>query len=240
MGFAAGNGIPVASWLSSVDRRSTLTGWSRSDSAIRSCFPIGRTRQTSPPRSPLEITPCLGQGTSPRLGRRCTAAAQTALIAKNYEGLARAALGLGGLWVHEHRTAVAAARVAAWQRLALEQLSPASPLAFRLANRLAAEADYAAGTSGRILAAVETARSAPDPIALAEALSLAHHCLLSPDQASARLELAEELLGVAAITGRPVDAMLGLLWRTVDLFLIGDPHAERSSASSSMRTIATA
>ena len=157
-----------------------------------------------------------------------TAAGRAALDGEDTEGLARAALGLGGLWVHEHRTAVEASRVAAWQRRALQQLSPTSPMAVRLANRLTAEADYTAGTSTNILAAVDTARTATDPIALAEALSLAHHCLLAPDHATLRLSLAEELLGVAALTGRPVDAMLGLLWRTVDLFLIGDPHADRS------------
>ena len=51
-----------------------------------------------------------------------TAAARCALSHENTEGLARAALGLGGLWVHEHRTSVEASRVAAWQRLALERL----------------------------------------------------------------------------------------------------------------------
>ena len=67
-----------------------------------------------------------------------------------------------------------------------------------------------------------------DPIARAEALSLAHHCLLGPDYARFRLTLADELLAASATTGRSLDPVLGLTWRTVDLFLVGDSHAERS------------
>ena len=57
---------------------------------------------------------------------------------------------------------------------------------------------------------------------------MAHHCLLAPEHAARRLVLAEELLRVSSVTGRPVDALLGLVWRTVDLFLAADPRAERS------------
>jgi hypothetical protein len=50
-----------------------------------------------------------------------------------------------------------------------------------------------------------------------------------------RLLLAEELLRVSSVTGRRVDALLGLVWRTVDLFLAADPRAERSL--SELRTV---
>ena len=43
--------------------------------------------------------------------------------------MAQAALGLGGLWVHEHRTAAAAAAVECRQRQALAMLDPVTPLA---------------------------------------------------------------------------------------------------------------
>src|SRR5262247_3229174 len=56
--------------------------------------------------------------------------------------MASAALGLGGLWVHEHRTAAEAARVEARQRAALARTDPRSPITLRLRARLAAEADY--------------------------------------------------------------------------------------------------
>ncbi|MGW3999138.1 BTAD domain-containing putative transcriptional regulator [Amycolatopsis sp. NPDC004772] len=139
--------------------------------------------------------------------------------------LARAALGLGGVWVHEHRTAVAAASLLTRLRHALEQVAPGSALELRLQARLAAELDYEAGTHERVLAAAARTRAAGDPVAHAEALSLAHHCLLGPDHAALRQALATELVGVR--TGRRTDLVMGVLWDTVDRFLAGDPHAER-------------
>ncbi|MDS0139507.1 MULTISPECIES: AfsR/SARP family transcriptional regulator [unclassified Amycolatopsis] len=139
--------------------------------------------------------------------------------------LARAALGLGGVWVHEHRTAVAAASLLTRLRHALDQVAPGSALEFRLQARLAAELDYEAGTHDRVLAAAARTRAAGDPVAHAEALSLAHHCLLGPDHTARRQALATELVGVR--TGRRTDLVMGVLWDTVDRFLAGDPHAER-------------
>ncbi|WP_336213442.1 hypothetical protein [Nonomuraea sp. LPB2021202275-12-8] len=144
------------------------------------------------------------------------------------EALARAALGLSGIWVHEHRTSAKWTMVRERQRRALGPLDPRSPLAFRLRARLAGEEDYRAGEHGRILVVLGQARAAGDPVALAEALSLAHHCLLGPEHAELRLPLAEELIGVAALTGRRSDLLMGLMWRAVDLFKAADPHAERS------------
>ena len=43
-----------------------------------------------------------------------------------------------------------------------------------------------------------------------------------------RLGLADELITVSASTGRPIDGLIGLAWRTVDLFLAGDRRAARS------------
>jgi hypothetical protein len=143
-------------------------------------------------------------------------------------GMAQAALGLGGLWVHEHRTAAAAAAVEFRQRQALARLDPATPLALRLRARLAAEADYRAGSSKKILSVVDDARAAGDPTALAEALGLAHHCVLGPDDGPLREALVTELLQVASRSGRRIDRLMGVLWRTVDRFLAADPHAERS------------
>jgi DNA-binding SARP family transcriptional activator len=141
--------------------------------------------------------------------------------------LARAALGLGGLWVHEHRTAAASASLLTRLRHALERVDPASSLGHRLQARLAAELDYEQGTHDRILAAADRTRAAGDPVAHAEALSLAHHCLLGPDHTRRRRALATELVGVGGRTGRRTDLVMGVLWDTVDLFLAADPHAGR-------------
>lgn len=157
-----------------------------------------------------------------------TQAARQSLSSGPPEALARAALGLGGLWVHEHRTAAEASRVTALQQHALTQLEPSTTLAARLRMRLAAEADYRRGTCAIVLSELDSVRTTGDSIALAEALSLAHHCVLAPDHGDLRLQLADELLGLAGITSRRVDVILGLTWRTVDLFLSGDHHAERS------------
>jgi hypothetical protein len=146
---------------------------------------------------------------------------------RDVQGMARAALGLGGLWVHEHRTAGDAAMVRARQREALALIDAESPLGLRLRARLAGEEDYRIGEHAAILALVAEARRAGDPVALCEALSLAHHCVLGPGHGTLRVELASELIGEAPRTRRRGDRLMGLLWYTVDLFLAADPHAER-------------
>ncbi|MDT5036673.1 MAG: hypothetical protein QOE03_1858, partial [Micromonosporaceae bacterium] len=61
--------------------------------------------------------------------------------------MAEAALGLGGLWVHEHRTAAASVMLAARWRQALSLVEQQSSLALRLRARLAGEADYRGATN---------------------------------------------------------------------------------------------
>jgi DNA-binding SARP family transcriptional activator len=146
----------------------------------------------------------------------------------DYEIMAEAALGLGGLWVYEQRGYGHLARTVAMQREALAVVPPDSVLALRLRTRLAAESDYHIGESTRVLSQLADARRHGDPQAVASALSLAHHCLLGPEYGNARYDLARELLLTADRTGRHTDRLMGLLWRTVDLFMDGDPHAERS------------
>ncbi|MGP4097426.1 hypothetical protein [Nonomuraea sp. KM90] len=141
--------------------------------------------------------------------------------------LARAALGLGGIWVHEHRTCAESEMVRARQRHALSLIDPVSSLALRLRLRLRGEEDYRAGGHEEIMRLLARARGSGDDLARAEALSLAHHCLLGPEHGALRLELAGELIGQAAVTGRRGDLLMGVLWRTVDLYLAADPHAER-------------
>jgi hypothetical protein len=156
--------------------------------------------------------------------------AEEAELAGDGDGLAAAALGLGGVWVLEHRSTLERALVGALQRRALAALAPDHPLAGQLRTRLAAEQAYLAGDPAPVLAELEAARAGTDAVRLAEALSLAHHCTLGPHHATLRWELAEELIAVSPETGRPVDALMGLAWRTIDLFLAGDRRALRSLA----------
>ena len=143
-------------------------------------------------------------------------------------GSAEAALGLGGLWVHEHRSTFERARVLAAQREALAEIDESSALAARLRVRLAAERAFESGDGSLVMTELANARAHDDPIVAAEAVSLAHRCLLGPHFASERAALAGELLALAAVTGRPTDHLMGLVWRTCNGILAGDDRARRS------------
>ena len=140
---------------------------------------------------------------------------------------ALAALGLAGLWVSERRTMTGAVLLEARLEHVLSLLDPHSSLALRVRTRLAAESDYLHGTHQAILDALNKARTAGDPELLAEALSMAHHCLLGPEHTGQRRELAVELIKASFRTGRRSDLLMGLLWQTVDSYCRGDPHAGR-------------
>ena len=142
---------------------------------------------------------------------------------------AEATIGLGGHWVNEHRAAVDRARVLGLQRTALAKL-PADAVALRcrLEARLAAEAVFDGGPVEPVFAALDAARACGDPQALAETLSLSHHALFRPKYTRTRLPLAEELIRVASVGGDGVLTLMGLCWRAVDLFHLGDPHALRA------------
>jgi hypothetical protein len=160
-------------------------------------------------------------------------------------GFAEAALGLGGHWVSEHRSPHEKAWVLGLQRAALARLPVEAevdagdgaadaaaggidPLRARLDARLAAEAVYQGAPVEPVVAAVERARACGDPGALAEALSLGHHALLTPEYATDRLPMADELIRVASEAGHGVLGLMGLCWRAVDLFLLGDERAGRA------------
>lgn len=155
------------------------------------------------------------------------AAYDAAATVHDGNGMARAAIGLCGQWVQEHRTMAAAALAQARLRYALDLVDPRSRLALRLRARLAGEEDFLAGRSSGILAVADEARRAADSIALAEAVGLAHHCMLGPDHGELRRRLSTELVAEGMRTGRRHDLMLGMLRHTVDLLLAGDPQAQR-------------
>jgi DNA-binding SARP family transcriptional activator len=165
-------------------------------------------------------------------GRRSFEAAYR--LAERYgdaTAMGRAALGLGGLWLQENRTAADAETIRARQQRALSLIDPQSSLALRLRLRirLTAEADFAAKRTEDSLALLAEARRLDDVVALADGLRLAHPCMYTPDN-GLRLEFAHELIAVASRTGRPLDLLAGLLYRTIDLLRAGDLRAERSLA----------
>jgi tetratricopeptide (TPR) repeat protein len=158
-------------------------------------------------------------------------AAQVAEDAADHVALAESALGLGGVWLAEHRGSEDHQRYDALLRRALDALpSGTTLLRERLRTRLAAEEAYLGERPvAEVAAAVEGLR-ALDPRAHAEGLSLLHHTMLGPAYAVPRLALAEELLRTASRCGDGMLTVMGLLWRTVDLFLLGRPEADRALA----------
>ena len=143
------------------------------------------------------------------------------------ESMALAALGLAGLWVAERRTVTSTVLLEARLQHVLTLLDPRSALALRVRTRLAGEADYARGTHAAVLAALDEVRALGDPELLAEALRIAHHCLLGPEHVTMRRELAVELTKASFRTERHSDLLMGLLWQTADAYCAGDPHAGR-------------
>lgn len=141
--------------------------------------------------------------------------------------MAAAALGLAGVWVHEHRTTASAAVVGDRLRRAQRHVGGDTLMGLRLRTRVAAEDDYHAGRSRNVMSRLEEARTVGDPVAVAEALSLAHHCLLGPEFGLTRRGLADDLIAESSRTGRRGDLLVGLLLRAVDLLLDGDPQAAR-------------
>jgi len=156
-------------------------------------------------------------------------AASVAAWADDVQVRADVALGLGGHWLDDHRDPVDRARVAGLQRAALAALPPSeATLRGRLRIRLAAEAVYDGAPVERVLEALEDVRRLGDSEALAEALSLCHHALLTPRWNERRLAMADELVRVASEAGDGLLALMGLCWRTVDLFLLGDARSHRA------------
>ena len=152
------------------------------------------------------------------------------------ESMALAALGLAGLWVAERRTVTSTVLLEARLQHVLTLLDPRSALALRVRTRLAGEADYARGTHAAVLAALDEVRAQQAEAAgaaggdaglLAEALRIAHHCLLGPEHVTMRRELAVELTKASFRTERRGDLLMGLLWQTADAYCAGDPHAGR-------------
>lgn len=161
-------------------------------------------------------------------GRQCFERAyRLAEQASDTESMALSALGLAGLWVREGRTVTSAVLLEARLQHVLALLPEGSPLALRIRIRLAGEADYARGTHADVMTALDEVRATGDPALLAEALRIAHHCLLGPEHVTLRRELAVELTKAAVRTDRHSDLLMGLLWQTADAYCAGDRHAGR-------------
>ncbi|HMJ76803.1 MAG TPA: hypothetical protein VK507_12570 [Iamia sp.] len=165
---------------------------------------------------------------------------EAALAAATEQGdraaAADAALGLGGLWLNEHRSPIDHERVLAIQGRSLAALPEGEERrALRLRLRLAAEEAYATEDREPLRSALDAARDLGDPAVLCEGLSLHHHTLLDPILDEERLAVAREIVQVAAAADEPLAALIGLTWLTVDQYLAEDPQADRSRAELEQR-----
>jgi hypothetical protein len=155
-------------------------------------------------------------------------AARAAVSEGDGSALAAAALGVGGLWVYEQRGFLERARLHQLWQQAREVVAPGSIAASRLDVRIASEAVYDGGPVEAVQAAVDALAPVGDDRALAEAYSLLHNVQLGPAFAESRLGVAEEVVRFATRCQDQLLSLMGLCWRTVDLYLLADPRADQS------------
>ena len=184
--------------------------------------------------SPAALQATLG-GALQRCGQLATAREvfRRAASAAEKEGdavsLARAAVGLGGVWLAEERSPIGRQRFFDLTARARESLPAGEDvLRLRLDVRMAAEVAYESGDYGEIEAQVAAARTLGDPVVLAEALSLYHNSMLGPKRRDKRAAVAEEMVSVAARADDHAASLMALLWLATDQFLAGNPQAERT------------
>lgn len=155
-------------------------------------------------------------------------AAQAAERAGDFHAFVEAVLGAGGIWVDEQRDVVARATYGTLLQRAQSLAVPGSLEEACLTVRQAAEAVYEGAPVEPVVKAVERIRSFDEDAATAQALSLLHHVQLGPRYAEARIGMAEEIVCLGARASDAFLSLIGLCWRTVDLFLIGDQRAAQS------------
>jgi tetratricopeptide (TPR) repeat protein len=184
---------------------------------------------------PMEVAPLLVElgdalvatgrlGASRDVFRR---AVNAAMDVDDAATLARAALGLGGVWVHEHRTADTWREYTDLVGRAIDQIrmdpSPdARALCADLQLRLTAErAAVGDAEPDEVVVALDGVRNAGSPRDVLSGLSLLHHMMLGPQHAHERVAVADELVEMARACGDDLHLVMGLLWRAVDDVLLG-------------------
>jgi tetratricopeptide (TPR) repeat protein len=145
----------------------------------------------------------------------------------DHEVIGRAALGLGGVWVHEHRSPSTLHEYLGLVDRAID--GETDPLRLQLLRARRASEQMYIGEANRIDLAdiIEAIRSHQDQPALARALSMLHHTQLGADFAHERIAIAHEVLVNGSRGGDSLMAVMGTMWLAVDNYLIGDPSATR-------------
>jgi len=102
-----------------------------------------------------------------------------------------------------------------------------SSLALSLTAKISARNDLGRWNAANVLATIEEASAATDPVTHTKAMHRFDHYLLGPEYSMVRRRLALDMVGDSFHTGQSGDMLAGMLLLTVNLFLDGDPHAER-------------
>ena len=156
--------------------------------------------------------------------RRAIAVAEDA---DDPRAIARASLGLGGVWVQEYRTPEAWRAFndlieRALTRLADDDAPDTRTLRAQLDVRLVAErASTGMSTPADVRVRIDALRSTVPAAELVSGLSLLHHLMLGPQFANERVAVADELIDIARTSGDELHLAMGLLWRAVDEVLLG-------------------
>jgi tetratricopeptide (TPR) repeat protein len=158
--------------------------------------------------------------------RRSAAAAEQAgdLVSQ-----AHAALGLGGIWVQEHRTAETWHAYIGLLQRTIEQLAEddsADGIRLRAALELRLVAEQATvgnAEPDEVLTAFETLRGVGASRDLLVGLSLLRHVMLGPPHAIERLAVTDELIERARASADDLYVVIGLLWRAADELQLGRP-----------------
>jgi tetratricopeptide (TPR) repeat protein len=156
--------------------------------------------------------------------RRAVDAAQ---VVNDQAVIGRAALGLGGVWVHEHRSPTTLHEYLGLVDRAIG--GETDPLRLHMLHARRASEQMYLGEAHRVDLAdtIEAIRSHQDQPALARALSMLHHTQLGADFAHERIPIAHEVLVNGSRGGDSLMALMGTMWLAVDNYLIGDPSASR-------------
>jgi DNA-binding SARP family transcriptional activator len=221
---ALAGGELLATWeLAAAREASTALAHSDAAAHYEAALAVGSGVQ-DPERGEVLLALGHAQDRAGRRGDARAALAEAAELARaqgDPDLLARAAHGHGGVAV------VIAAPDPETVRLLEEALAatPAGDLATsaRLLARLSIELYYSDAARARDLSvlAVERARRADDPAALAAALNAHRVALWSPQLADERLAVAGDLVAAAEAAGDREAVLQGRNWRVVDLLELG-------------------
>ena len=235
-GMSASNAARALRWAPRAADRLLRAGHALAALALLDgAMPLARDE----PDLPLRLAHASATLHAGRLGAARSEFAGAAALARergDREALAQAAIGLGGLWVNEHRGSYEALRAATIWQDALAGLGPDHEvLRLRLRARIAAERAYLAvdpsAPRSELVAISARLREMGESAALSEVLALRMHVCLGPADGPIRRDIITEMVPTAFRSGDEHLVSVALFWATADAHLVGAPDADRRLAA---------